>query len=114
MDFRQYSLPFEPGSAPRGRNNASAFVGTNNPRHLRAIEALVKGPCKREELDRIAGASNSPELVADLRRRGLRIPCKMVSGIDRDGASIKYGVYSFDDDDCRMVQAWASAAAGKE
>jgi hypothetical protein len=114
MDSRQYNLPFEPENSPHGRNSRSDFVGTDNPRHLRAIDALSKGPCKREDLDRIAGASNSPELVADLRRRGLRVPCKMVAGVDRDGVSVKYGVYSFDDDDFQKLRAWVIATAGKE
>lgn len=114
MDSRQYNLPFESGDLPHRRNNSPDFAGTDNPRHLRAIDALTKGPCKREDLDRIAGASNSPELVADLRRRGLRVPCKMVAGIDRDGVPIKYGVYSFDDDDFQKVRKWATATAGKE
>lgn len=82
------------------------FAGTDNPRHLRVIHALLMRPRKREEIDRIAGASNGPELIAELRRRSLRIPCHRVPGIDRDGYPIKFGVYEFDDDDRRAIHVW--------
>ncbi len=82
------------------------FSGTDNPRHLRVIYSLEIRPRKREEVDRIAGASNSPELIAELRRRGLHIPCHRAPAIDRDGFPIKYGVYSLTDDDRRKLKIW--------
>lgn len=82
------------------------FTGTENPRHLRVIHALLIRPRKREEIDRTAGASNGPQLIADLRRRGLNIPCTRVPGIDRDGCPIKFGVYELDDDDRRKLKIW--------
>jgi len=82
------------------------FSGTDNPRHLRVIHALMTRPRKREEIDRIAGASNGPELMAELRRRGLRARCRRTPGIDRDGYPIKFGIYEFDDDDRRAVNSW--------
>lgn len=85
---------------------ARKFTGTDNPRHLRVIHAAMIRPRKREEIDRIAGASNGPELIAELRRRGLCIPCQRVPGIDRDGYSIKFGVYEFDEGDRRAIGAW--------
>jgi|SRR5450830_1078539 len=85
---------------------ANKFTGTDNPRHLRVIQSLMIRPRKREEIDSIAGASNGPELVAELRRRGLRFRCVRTPGIDRDGYPIKFGVYELDDDDCRAVNAW--------
>jgi len=84
----------------------SKFSGTDNPRHLRVIHSLMIRPRKREEVDRIAGASNSPELIAELRRRGLHIPCYRAPAIDRDGFPIKYGVYSLTDDDRRKLKIW--------
>jgi hypothetical protein len=84
----------------------SKFIGTDNPRHLRVIHALSSRPRTREEIDRIAGSSNGPELIAELRRRGFRIPCKKAPGIDRDGYTIKFGVYEFDDDDRGKLTAW--------
>lgn len=82
------------------------FTGTDNPRHLRVIHSLMIRPRKREEIDGIAGASNGPELMAELRRRGLRAKCKRTPGIDRDGCPVKFGIYEFDADDRRAVNVW--------
>lgn len=82
------------------------FTGTDNPRHLRVIHSVLIRPRKREDIDHIAGASNGPELIAELRRRGLNIPCRRTPGIDRDGYAIKYGVYEFDAADRRKLASW--------
>lgn len=84
------------------------FLGTDNPRHLRAIHALLRRPMTREHLDRAAGCSNGPQLVAELRRRGLDIPCDRVECLDRDGKKVKYGVYSFTARDRRRIVRWLS------
>ena len=89
-------------SAPSKRK----FTGTDNPRHLRALAALLRRPLPREHLDRVAGATNSPELVAELRRRGLAVPCERIRFIDRDGYTCRPGVYSLSNHDRRMVNAW--------
>ncbi|OYY21926.1 MAG: hypothetical protein B7Y69_08275 [Sphingobacteriia bacterium 35-40-8] len=89
-------------SAPSKRN----FTGTDNPRHLRALAVLLRRPVPREQLDSLAGASNSPELVAELRRRGLDVPCERIRFIDRDGCPCRPGVYSLTIADRRMVYAW--------
>lgn len=46
-----------------------------NPRQLRAIAALADGAKSREALDKIIGASNSPDVVSKLRDKGWDIPC---------------------------------------
>lgn len=79
---------------------------TDNPRHLRAIHALDTRPMPREHLDSAAGCSNSPELVAELRRRGLEIPCQRVADLDRDGLPIRRGVYYFTEGDRRTIRRW--------
>jgi hypothetical protein len=89
-------------SAPSKRE----FTGTDNPRHLRAIAALLTRPTPREQLDGVAGASNSPELVAELRRRGLTVPCERIRFIDRDGCMCRPGVYSLTIADRRLIFAW--------
>jgi hypothetical protein len=91
---------------PSKKKIPSRFTGTENPRHLRAIRALQIGPRAREAIDRIAGASNGPELIAELRRRGLQIPCTMVPCIDRDGFEVKRGVYSLTEQDRRNIRRW--------
>jgi hypothetical protein len=82
------------------------FVGTTNPRQLRAIAALLRRSMPREQLDREAGASNGPALVADLRALGLDVPCTRVPVIDRDGREVRRGVYHVSDRDRRLIARW--------
>lgn len=86
--------------------STAQFSGTDNPRHLRVIHSLMLRARKREEIDHIAGASNGPELIAELRRRGLRAACQRTPGVDRDGKPVKFGIYYLDDADRRAVNAW--------
>lgn len=94
--------PKENPSAP----NSVKFTGTDNPRHLRAIAALMLRPLPRENLDTVAGCSNGPELVAELRRRGLELPCKRINFIDRDGHICRPGVYFLTIADRRKLHQW--------
>ena len=85
------------------------FTGTDNPRQLRALTVLLRRPLLREEVDRIAGCSNGPELVADLRRQGLgkeHLSCERIHFIDRDGVTCHPGVYSLSEQGRRMVNTW--------
>ena len=97
---------------PEEKQNASLstqhvqFTGTDNPRHLRAIRLLMIHPVKREELDNVAGCSNGPELVAELRRRGLEIPCTRIARLDRDGRECRPGIYHLTDKDRRILAKW--------
>ena len=84
----------------------SRFTGTDNPRHLRTIQALMTRPITREHLDQIAGCSNGPELIAELRRRGLEVPCARTKKKDRDLFDCWPGVYHFTRQDRRRVLAW--------
>lgn len=96
----------DPTKAESSAPSKRKFTGTDNPRHLRALTVLLNRPIPREQLDSVAGASNSPELVAELRRRGLEVPCKRIRFIDRDGFACRPGVYSLTTTDRRMVYAW--------
>lgn len=89
--------------------SAVKFTGTDNPRHLRVIVAVLVRARKREEIDRIAGASNGPELIAELRRRGLDFPCDRVPVIDRDGYLVRPGVYHLTDADRSKLATWQRA-----
>jgi hypothetical protein len=82
------------------------FLGTENPRHLRALNALLRRPMPREHIDREAGCSNGPELVAELRRRGLTVPCDRAPVIDRDGREVGRGVYHLTKADRRKLHHW--------
>lgn len=86
-----------------------AKFSTDNPRHLRAIPALLRRPMPRESLDKEVGCSNSPELVAELRRRGLEIPCERIKFIDRDGNPCRPGVYHLTDADRRKLHRWIAS-----
>ena len=88
-----------------GNTGIQAILG-RSPRTLRLVTALMHSPKRREELDRIAGASNSPELVRQLRGRGFTVPCVMVSVIDRDGREVKAGEYSLSDRDKAILRRW--------
>lgn len=79
---------------------------TDNPRHQRALALLLQRPARREEVDRAAGCSNAPDLIAELRRRGLELPCERVEAIDRDGRPCRPGVYRATASDRRKVHAW--------
>jgi hypothetical protein len=90
------------------------FPGTKNPRHLRVIHALLRSPCTRAEIDAAAGASNGPEVIAQLRRRGLTIPCERVQRIDRDGVSVWPGLYQLTDEDRQKVIVWLRDKNGSD
>ena len=97
---------FENHEQQRDSKRPAEFLGTDNPRHLRAIHAIRVSPRTRETLDHIAGCSNGPELVAELRRRGLEVPCDRVPCIDRDGFEVKRGIYHFTAADRRKIRRW--------
>ena len=103
-------------NAPASNANESAQdqrrFYTDNPRHCRALALLLQRPARREEVDRAAGASNGPELVAELRRRGLDVPCERVPAIDRDGRACRPGVYHLTASDRRKVSEWLRRRAG--
>jgi hypothetical protein len=82
------------------------FLGTENPRHLRVIDALLLNPRTRKAIDMWGGCSNGPELVAELRRRGLDIPCDKVPYIDRDGLEVKCGIYHLTAADDGKIRRW--------
>lgn len=91
------------------------FTGTDNPRYLRAIHALRVRPVSREQLDRVAGCSNGPALIAELRDMGLGkegLPCTMVPVCDRDGNVIHRGVYSLSKAGHRAINAWLRKREG--
>ena len=88
-------------------------MGTDNLRHLRVIQAIDTRPLPREQLDQVGGCSNGPELVAELRRRGLEIPCTRTKKQDRDGFDVLPGVYHFTQADRRKVNAWKRERASK-
>lgn len=107
------------GASPNGSDASAliAFYGTDNPRELRVLRALLVGPLKREQLDSVAGCSNGPQLVSNLRGKGLGnsgLLCTMTTGIDRDGRQVTCGTYSLTDDSRRVVSEWLSKIGSAE
>jgi hypothetical protein len=87
---------------------AAKFSGTDNPRELRAIHELSQRSRSRTELQSITGASNLPDLVSNLRCKGLEVPCDRVPVVDRDGKIVYPGIYSLNDHDRRKISVWQS------
>lgn len=78
-------------------------------RMIRLVRALLRGPVTREDADRIAGCSNSPDLVADIRRLGLgrkHLVCTLFTVIDRDGKVSRPGRYSLTPEGHAMLTEW--------
>lgn len=82
------------------------------PRQTRILSALLVGDRNREEIDRVAGASNSPDEVFRLRRDfGLSIPCQRKGSKDRDGKPVQVGIYSLTDADRTAARRLLGGAA---
>jgi hypothetical protein len=73
---------------------------TLTPRHRRILLALLVGQRTREEIDRIAGASNGPDEVMTLRQNfSLVVPCQRKGSKDMDGHAVQVGIYRLTDAD---------------
>lgn len=101
----QMPLPGLPG-------HVASYFHTENPREIRIICALAGGARTREELDRIAGASNVPDAIATLREKGLAIPCRREPVTDKDRETVFRGRYSLTHSDLeRTRHIWNGGAA---
>jgi hypothetical protein len=88
-------------SAPNKRNFKLSH------RQSRVCQVLATGrKLWREEVDRIAGASNGPELMRQLRRKGLEWQCDRIKKTDRDGNKCKPGLYSIVGSGWETLQVW--------
>ena len=100
-------------SFPEGKPSAPDKRDSNlpdlSPRHRRIVHALLTRSRTREQIDRIAGASNGPDEVMRLRAKlDVEAPCVRIPAFDRDGHDVQVGVYSFTAADRRKVNAWLS------
>lgn len=99
----------------QGKSTTTAlFCGTDNPRHLRVLQAVTVRPLPREHLDRVAGCSNGPQLVSDLRDLGLEMPCTRTKKLDRDLFACFPGVYHLTQADRRKLAAWKRRRAAEQ
>ncbi len=88
---------------PSAPNSANSTVEDQKlagltPRQIRVLEALLQTRywVSRESVDRIAGASNGPQVVLELRRKvtghdGIKM--ERTEATDRDGKSCRPGRY---------------------
>ena len=84
---------------PSAPNSANFKTNKLTPRQSRTIAALMDKPTgwiSREQIDRIAGASNGPQIIFELRRKvtgydGLDMA--RLHAVDRDGKPCKPGFY---------------------
>jgi hypothetical protein len=88
------------------------FLGTDNPRYLRAIQAVLTRPIPRQQLDDIAGCANGPDAILQIRSLFTdgngkeHLQCKRINFIDRDGNQCRPGVYLFTTVGRKLVYAW--------
>ena len=88
-------------SAPNKRN----FKLT--ARQSRLCEAFAKrSKLWREEVDRIAGASNGPEIMLQLKGKGLAWQCDRIKKVDRDGNPCEPGIYFIVGNGWETLRAW--------
>lgn len=94
------------------------FLGTDNPRYLRAIQAVLTRPIPRQQLDDIAGCANGPDAILQIRalftdgKGKEHLPCKRITFIDRDGNPCKPGVYSLTTMGRKLIYAWIAKRGG--
>lgn len=88
-------------AAPRAANTTRAHHVECKPlklcpRQLRVARTLFLAGERwtwREDIDRIAGASNGTAIISALRRKGVKIDMQKVKRIDRDGKPCNPGRY---------------------
>lgn len=96
-----------------GCRTRPTFPGTINPRHIRVLLQLRIRSMRREDVDKVACCSNGPDLIAQLRRLALEIPCTRVPAFDRDGRPCFPGVYHLTLADRRKLNKWFKQGVGK-
>jgi len=81
-----------------------------SPRHYRALQELLKGPCTVRQLIDRTGANGIPQLIVGLRKKGLKIETLDRHGIDRDGRRIWYGEYILLDESRELAEKLINAS----
>lgn len=90
-------------NANRARFTEPEFY-TANPRELRVLEALSKGAISREQADKVTLSSNSPDVVRQLRKKGLEVPCDRVPCVTKNGRPSWFGRYRLTANDRKLIR----------
>lgn len=106
---------------PSAPNSANSTAGSSknarlSPRQSRLLEALIKAGdwISRENVDRISGASNGPQIVLEVRRKVTGhdgIEMQKADATDQDGKACKPGRYRLSTQGRQRAIEWL---AGKE
>jgi len=83
-------------------NKAPKFT----PRQKRALWGLWNRSLMRGELNRVAGASNGPQVIFELRGKGIDIHCEKVEVVDRDGKPCLAGKYTLTNAGRATLRSW--------
>ena len=106
--------PFQPDLFSLDQTPIAPFLGTDNPRQLRALYELMNHDfVSRVALGHRAGCINTPDLVDQLRKRNLQIPCVKVPVKDRDGRTCRVGEYYLTPLDRMLIEQWAKRTGAK-
>jgi len=98
---------------------ASRFYGPANPRQARVLDALLTGAkLTNNDVRRIAGCLNGPDVIDRLRAQGLCAVTELVMDwiktIDRDGRRVRYGEYYLTQKGLDKVRAWQATQTEAE
>jgi hypothetical protein len=101
---------------PRNQAEPSALNSVNSTqqphlttRQIRCLEALWLGPVMRYDLDDLIGCTNSPQVVSELRTKGISIGCEDIPQIDRDGRRCYPGRYYLTNKGRELLRSWGWA-----
>lgn len=100
--------PALPACLNKGAADLSTARVCLTERQKRALLVLLD-PSAHATVKRLVAAANvnnAPELVASLRRLGLKIPCTNVAFTTAEGRSSRYGRYELTECDKRKALEW--------
>lgn len=107
------NFPAEPNAA------TSPFYGPSNPRQARVLDALLTGArLTNNDVRRIAGCLNGPDVIDRLRDQGLcdatELAMDWIKTIDRDGRHVRYGEYYLTPKGLDKVKDWETLQRQQE
>ncbi len=90
-----------------------SFLGPANERQARVLAELTRGRrLTNNDVRSVAGALNGPHIIQGLREQGLSRTADLctdwIKCRDRDGHSVRYGLYFLTPEGQAKVRAWSS------